>query len=93
MKLQDLKSKETVEFLETLNNLKGLITAAFSQRTPMRNGEKYLTVKQVTELLHISERLLNDYRMNGTTPYIKISGKILYKESDILKWLEDNYYG
>lgn len=93
MKLQYLKSKETVEFLETLNNLKGLITAAFSQRTPMLNGEKYLTVKQVTELLHISERLLNDYRMNGTTPYIKISGKILYKESDILKWLEDNYYG
>ena len=93
MKLQDLKSKETVEFLETLNNLKGLITAAFSQRTPMLNGEKYFTVKQVTELLHISERLLNDYRVNGTTPYIKISGKILYKESDILKWLEDNYYG
>lgn len=93
MKLQDLKSKETVEFIESLNTLKELITVAFSQRTPLLNGEKYLTVKQVAELLHISERLLNDYPLNGVTPYIKISGKILYRESDILKWLEDNYYG
>ena len=39
----------------------------------------------------MSERLLQEYRNEGSLPYIKISGKILYKESDILKLLEDNY--
>lgn len=93
MELQDMKSYDTVEFLETLDRLTELVKAAFSQRTPTLNGEKYLTNKDVEELLHMSPRLLNDYRMDGTIPYIKITGKILYKESDIIKLLEENYYG
>ena len=40
MKLQDLQSKETVEFIETLNSLKELITAAFTQRTPPAQRRK-----------------------------------------------------
>lgn len=91
MELQDLKSPETVEFIETLDKLTGLIKAAFSQRTPHFNGEKYLTNKDLSRLLHMSERLLQDYRDTGKIPYIKISGKILYKESDVLKLLEKNY--
>ena len=60
-------------------------------RTPVLNGEKYLTNKDLCKLLHISSRTLQDYRDSGKIGYIQISGKILYKESDILKILEDNY--
>ncbi|MEC5396072.1 DNA-binding protein, partial [Bergeyella sp. RCAD1439] len=34
---------------------------------------------------------LQQYRDDGFLPYIQIEGKILYKESDVLKILENNY--
>lgn len=92
MEIQDLKSKETVEFINTLSELTALLKQAFSERTPLLNGEKYLTNNEICELLHISQRTLQDYRDTGKIGYIQISsGKILYKESDIIKLLEDNY--
>lgn len=92
MELQDLKSPQTVEFIAKLENLTALIKTAFNCRTPHLNGEKYLTNKDMTALLHMSIRTLQDLRDTGKLSYIQISGKILYKESDILKLLEDNYY-
>jgi len=56
------------------------------------NGEKYLTDKEVSEKLKVSRRTLQDYRNQGRIAYIQLGGKILYKESDIEKMLEDNYY-
>ena len=91
MELQDQKSKETLDFIETLAKLTVLIKTTLSQRTTALNGEKYLTNKELSSLLHMSERLLQDYRDTGKIPYIQISGKILYKESDVIKLLEDNY--
>ena len=93
MEVQDLKSQETIEFIETIEKLTKLVKAALNERTPTLNGERLLTNKDMEKLLHISERLLNDYRKNGVIPYIQISGKILYKESDVMKLLEKNYYG
>lgn len=52
MEMQDLKSKETVEFIDTLSDLTALLKQAFSQRTPLLNGEKYLTNNEICELLH-----------------------------------------
>ena len=34
---------------------------------------------------------VQEWRDNGMISYIQISGKILYRQSDILKLLEDNY--
>jgi hypothetical protein len=91
MEIQDLKSSETIEFIKKLSELSEFIRKAFSQRTPLFNGEKYLTNIDVCKFLHMSQRTLQDYRDNGKIGYIQISGKILYKESDIIKLLEDNY--
>ncbi|KAA6319271.1 hypothetical protein EZS27_030813, partial [termite gut metagenome] len=30
-----------------------------------------------------------DWRNNGIVPYIQIKGKIIYRESEILKWLNE----
>lgn len=92
MEVQDLKSPETIEFIGTLERLTELVRTAFSRRTPHLNGEKYLTNADLGKLLHMSERTLQGYRDTGIMPFIKISGKILYKESDILKLLEENYF-
>lgn len=59
---------------------------------PPFNGERFLTDKDLSDLLKISRRCLQDYRDQGRIPYIQLGGKILYKVSDIEKLLEDNYH-
>ena len=51
-----------------------------------------MTDKQLANALKISRRTLQDYRTNGILSYYMVGGKVLYKESDVLKLLEDNYY-
>ena len=46
---------------------------------------------KVCEMLHISKRTLQQYRDDGLIPFIKLERKILFRESDIIKVLEDNY--
>ena len=58
---------------------------------PMLGGEVYLTSEEVCKLLRLSSRTLQEYRDNGTIAYHKISGKILYKQSDIQAMLERHY--
>lgn len=53
--------------------------------------EIYLSEEQVCEMLHISKRTLQQYRDDRLMPFIKLSRKILFRESDIVKVLEDNY--
>lgn len=92
MDIQDSRSRETMEFINTLIELTSLLKEAFAQRTLPLNGEKYLDGNEICDFLHISQRTLQDYRDKGKLGYIQISsGKILYKESDILRLLEDNY--
>lgn len=91
MEILNKKSEEIVSFLSVLDESLDSIKGAFTNRTPHLNGEKYLTNNDVSKLLNISIRSLQDWRDNGTVSYIQISGKILYRQSDILKLLEDNY--
>ncbi len=48
-----------------------------------RSNENWLDNKQVCELLKISPRTLQNWRDTGKIPFIKLKGKILYKESAI----------
>ena len=60
---------------------------------PSLNGERCLTDKEVSERLKISRRTLQEYRTEGKIPYYQLGGgKIPYKESDIEKRLNDNYF-
>lgn len=58
---------------------------------PLLKGEIYLSGEKVCEMLHISKRTLQQYRDDGLIPFIKLERKILFKESDIIKVLEENY--
>ena len=58
---------------------------------PAMNGEVYLTGEDVCRLLHITPRTLQDYRTQRLIPYISLPGKTLYRQSDLLRMLEENY--
>lgn len=58
---------------------------------PMLKGERYLTDKEVSERLKLSRRVLQNYRDESRLPFCKLGGKILYRESDIQRMLDDGY--
>jgi hypothetical protein len=55
-----------------------------------RYVKKYLKSAEVMELLQISPGTLQNMRINGTLPYSKIGGIILYETEAIEKVLNDN---
>jgi len=45
----------------------------------------------VSAQLKLSRRTLQDYRNEGRISYYQLGGKILYRESDIEKMLQESY--
>ncbi len=78
-------------FMNHLDRLIENMERLSSEHRPMLDGERYLTDKEVAELIKVSRRTLQDYRSNGIIPYIQLGGKILYRESDIENMLKENY--
>ena len=91
MEILDKKSAEINSFFIGLDELLDTIQQILKNRTPHLNGEKFLSNRDVCRMLHISSRTLQDWRDTGKIPFFQIKGKILYKESEILKWLEQNF--
>ena len=58
---------------------------------PVLGGERFLTDKELSGMLKVSRRSLQDYRNEGRIPYIQLGGKILYRESDIEQVLKNGY--
>jgi hypothetical protein len=91
MDVLDKKSEAILSFFTGMDELLDLMSKALKNRTPHLNGEKFLTNKDVCRMLHISARTLQDWKSNGMMPYIRIKGKILYRETDVMKCLGKNY--
>jgi hypothetical protein len=90
MEILDRKSTDITSFFTELDELLDTIRQALKNRTPHLSGEKFLSNRDVCQMLHVSSRTLQDWRDMGQIPFIQIKGKILYKESDVLRWLEQN---
>jgi len=79
------------KLLDTILSIKNELLYIREHFHPLLKGEIYLTGEQVCEMLHISKRTLQQYRDDKLIPFIKLERKILFRESDIIKVLEDNY--
>ena len=74
-----------------LDNMERLIAAMEDTPKSVFHGERFLTDEELSKILRVSRRTLQEYRTLGVVPYYLVQGKALYKESDILKILEDSY--
>ncbi|NDW17967.1 DNA-binding protein [Dysgonomonas sp. 216] len=92
MDILDRNSEEVQSFTNQLAEIMESIEFSLKNSKPLLDGEHYLGNKEVCRILNISQRTLQDYRDKGVISFYKLEGKILFKESDILKLLEDNYY-
>lgn len=84
------ESDEIQKLIKVLKQISDLLDNESNIYRPVLNGERYLTEQEVSEALKLSKRTLIEYRMSGKMTYYKIGGKVLYRENDILKILEDN---
>lgn len=84
------KSKEVDSFFTALDELLTIIQQVMKNRTPHLNGEKFLSNRDICQQLHISSRTLQDWRDKGVIPFIQIRGKILYRQSDVMKLIDNN---
>lgn len=91
MDLLMIDADEIIAYQEMIQQLRNRLEDMLKNCRPVMNGEIYLSSEDVCELLHISKRTLQQYRDDHVLPYIQIGGKIIYKESDILNLLEQNY--
>ncbi|WP_165044810.1 helix-turn-helix domain-containing protein [Dysgonomonas sp. ZJ709] len=90
MKLITRNDEKVISFFNSMNRIYESLKK-LEEIKPLFNGERYLTDKQLSQKLNISRRTLQDYRTKGMLSYIMIGGKVLYKESDIQKMLDNAY--
>lgn len=61
-----------------------------SKPLPIEDKKKWLKSHQVQRLLGISPGTLQNLRINGTIPYTKIGGIILYNPDDLEQVIQRN---
>ncbi len=90
----DVKTKNNEEIAHILNAsdrmIKGIDILQKKNR-PLHNGHCYLRDDEQSRLLHINRRTLQDYRNLGRISFVKLGGKVLYREEDVEKLLQENY--
>ncbi len=89
--MQLYTNKDCQELLQALNEALPYIEQVLKLHKPLFDGERYLTSEELCSILKISRRSLQDYRNNGILPFIQLPGKILFRESDIRKVLEERF--
>lgn len=86
MAVEILTTDDLYEFkMELLEEIKKLVESQKKEEP-----KKYLKSSEVMELLSISPGTLQNLRINGTLPFSKIGGIILYEEKEIERVLEEN---
>ena len=92
MDLITLKDEKYISFLCKIEEMENAVSKLLENPNNSSSGEKYLTDRELSKLLNISRRTLQQYRTQGKIPYYMIGGKILYRESDIENILKENFY-
>ena len=76
-------SEEFRELEGQIEQALGNVQDVRDKHRPTLADNRYLSGEEVMEYLHISPRTLQEWRDTGKIPFIKIGGKVLYRQKDI----------
>ena len=85
------EDKRLVSLFQSIDRLSEVIENSIRVSKPELGGGHYLTDKEVSQVLKISRRCLQDYRTKGKIPFYRVGGKVLYHSGDIEQYLEEHY--
>ncbi|OGI04987.1 MAG: hypothetical protein A2104_00100 [Candidatus Melainabacteria bacterium GWF2_32_7] len=57
-----------------------------------RTNDMLMNVKQVAEMLNISEKTVYEWKDKKLIPFLKMNGAVRFKRYDIEKFMQKNYY-
>ena len=86
-----MDTEDVTMLLQNVQKNSKWLSAFLESYSPPLDGERYLTDKEVSELLRVSRRTLQEYRNSRVLPFILLGGKVLYPESGLREVLETNY--
>ena len=86
-----VNSNELQELMAAIYQARSDIGKIKGTHRPSIANERYYTGEELCSRLHMSKRALQNYRDNGIIPFTKIGDKILYRDSDIMRILEENH--
>ena len=92
MELINKDTPQVKEFISSLDSMLNGIKSIVKHYKPHLNGERFLSNHEVSKKLNVSLRTLQEWRDTGLIPFIQIKGKIIYRQSDIDKLLQKNYF-
>ena len=84
------ESPEIIRFFQDIGHITELLKSKPDRYRPDLNGDRYITEAELSESLKITRRTLVEHRTTGLIPYYRLGGRILYKEKDIIKLLDEN---
>jgi len=87
-----LRTDGLVNAMQSMKDIEALFDKVTSNYRPLLNGERYLSDVEVSHRLKLSRRTLQEYRDSGIVPFIKLGGKVLYRERDLEELLERCYH-
>jgi hypothetical protein len=90
--LEDLEIFKVELKQELISELKTIIGLPENKKVSEIMGTTFLKSYQVKEILKISSGTLQNLRINGTLPFTKIGGTILYSSDDIQRIVDQNKF-
>ena len=84
----DKNDPRIADLLRRLGNIGQSLGQLKSVARSMFKGDRFLTDEELSRLLKVSRRTLQEYRTGRLIPYYIVQGKALYRESEIQGLLE-----
>ncbi|MFR9547067.1 MAG: helix-turn-helix domain-containing protein [Rikenellaceae bacterium] len=88
-----MQSEIVTKFISATTRMREAIARLSKSYKPTFGGDRFITDAELTQRLKISDRTTQDWRSKGKIDYLQfeVNGKVLYRESDIQKFLEKHY--
>jgi excisionase family DNA binding protein len=77
---------------ELLAEIRQIISSPQNKSVTEIMGKRFLKSYQVQKMLGVSPGTLQNLRINGTLPFAKVGGTILFAYEDIMKVIEQNKF-
>lgn len=81
------QSTNLIELSTQVEQISKLIIDISQTLQPTLGGEHYLSDAELSSILKVSRRTLQQWRNDGQISYIMLGGKVLYRESDVQSML------